>query len=108
MPGVGIVLLVLLAVVALFVIGALVVGLALKLLWWALIGLVIGALGRLVLPGKQQIGLLWTAGAGIAAALLGGILAHVFGLGGFLQFVLAVGLAAVLIAVIGGSRAARA
>ncbi len=63
---------VLLAVVALIVIGWLVVGLALKLLWWALIGLVIGALARLVLPGKQNLSILATAGAGVAAALLGG------------------------------------
>ncbi len=98
------VLLGLLALILLLLLGWLVVGLALKLLWWALIGLVIGALARLVLPGKQSIGLLWTAGAGIAAALLGGIVAHALDLGGFLQFVLAVALAAALIALLSGSR----
>ncbi|NGN68356.1 GlsB/YeaQ/YmgE family stress response membrane protein [Streptomyces sp. A7024] len=35
------------------------------------IGIVIGALGRLVLPGKQKIGILWTIVVGIVAALLG-------------------------------------
>jgi uncharacterized membrane protein YeaQ/YmgE (transglycosylase-associated protein family) len=99
-----VVLLILLGLVLLLVVGWLVVGLALKLIWWALVGLVIGALARLALPGKQSIGLLWTAGAGVAAALLGGIVAHALDLGGFLQFVLAIAFAAGLIALLGGSR----
>jgi uncharacterized membrane protein YeaQ/YmgE (transglycosylase-associated protein family) len=36
-----------------------------------LIGLVIGLLARLILPGRQRIGLLWTIGVGIVAALIG-------------------------------------
>jgi uncharacterized membrane protein YeaQ/YmgE (transglycosylase-associated protein family) len=98
------VLLIVLGLILLVVLGWIVVGFALKLLWWALIGLFIGALARLVLPGKQSIGLLWTVGAGVAAALLGGIVAHALDLGGFLQFVLAVALAAGLIALLGSSR----
>jgi uncharacterized membrane protein YeaQ/YmgE (transglycosylase-associated protein family) len=35
------------------------------------IGIVIGLLGRLALPGRQHIGVLWTLGVGIAAALVG-------------------------------------
>ncbi|MFG3256332.1 GlsB/YeaQ/YmgE family stress response membrane protein [Streptomyces sp. NPDC048172] len=35
------------------------------------IGLIIGALGRLVLPGRQRVGLLWTLLVGIVAALIG-------------------------------------
>jgi uncharacterized membrane protein YeaQ/YmgE (transglycosylase-associated protein family) len=101
-------LLVLLAVVALFVVGWIVVGLVFKLLWWALVGLAIGALARLILPGKQPVSVLATAGAGIAAALLGGIVAHALDLGGLLQFVIAVALAAGLIAALAGSRYARA
>ena len=92
----------LLAVILLLVLGWLIVGLALKLIWWALIGLVIGALARLVLPGQQRIGLLWTMGAGVAAALLGGIVAHALDLGDILQFVVAVALAAGLIALLSG------
>ena len=57
------------------------VGLALKLLWWALVGLVTGALARLILRGKQSIGLLATAAAGIAGALLGGNVGHALDLG---------------------------
>ena len=102
-----IILIVIVAVVALFVVGWLVVGLVFKLLWWALVGLAIGALARLILPGKQQISLLATAGAGIAAALLGGIVAHALDLGGVLQFVIAVAVAVGLIAALAGSRLAR-
>ncbi|CAM5602830.1 GlsB/YeaQ/YmgE family stress response membrane protein OS=Streptomyces alboniger OX=132473 GN=CP975_13630 PE=3 SV=1 [Streptomyces alboniger] len=35
------------------------------------IGIVIGILGRLVLPGRQRIGMLWTILVGIIAALIG-------------------------------------
>ncbi|APY89969.1 hypothetical protein DCW30_17475 [Streptomyces alfalfae] len=35
------------------------------------IGVVIGILGRLVLPGRQRIGVLWTILVGIIAALIG-------------------------------------
>ncbi|WP_329143105.1 GlsB/YeaQ/YmgE family stress response membrane protein [Streptomyces sp. NBC_01456] len=35
------------------------------------IGIVVGTLGRLVLPGRQRIGLLWTIAVGIVAAFVG-------------------------------------
>ena len=98
--------LVILAIVVLIVVGWAVVGLALKLLWWALLGLLIGALARLVLPGRQAIGWLATAGAGVAGALLGGIVADALDLGGLVQFVVAVAVAAALIAVLSGRRRA--
>jgi uncharacterized membrane protein YeaQ/YmgE (transglycosylase-associated protein family) len=66
-----------------------------ELLWLVIAGLVIGALGRLVLPGRQQIGLLATALVGIAASVLGGILADIFGAGWLIQFLVAVALAAI-------------
>jgi uncharacterized membrane protein YeaQ/YmgE (transglycosylase-associated protein family) len=103
-----VILLIAIAVIVLFALGIAVIGLTLKLLWWALIGLVIGALGRLVLPGSQPIGLLATAAAGVAASLLGGIVAHALGVGAVLQFVIAVGAAAVLIALFSGTRTHRA
>jgi uncharacterized membrane protein YeaQ/YmgE (transglycosylase-associated protein family) len=34
-------------------------------------GIIIGALGRLFLPGRQPIGFLWTMAAGIAGTLIG-------------------------------------
>ncbi|MHC3473076.1 GlsB/YeaQ/YmgE family stress response membrane protein [Streptomyces sp. 7R007] len=35
------------------------------------IGIVIGVLGRLVVPGRQRIGILWTIVIGIVAAFIG-------------------------------------
>ncbi|MFF7132413.1 MULTISPECIES: GlsB/YeaQ/YmgE family stress response membrane protein [unclassified Streptomyces] len=35
------------------------------------IGIVIGVLGRLVMPGRQRIGMLWTILIGIVAAFIG-------------------------------------
>jgi uncharacterized membrane protein YeaQ/YmgE (transglycosylase-associated protein family) len=41
---------------------------------WLLIGLVIGGLARLLVPGRQHIGLILTILIGIVAALVGGII----------------------------------
>ena len=84
------------------------IGLAFSLLWLALTGLVIGALGRLVLPGRQDISLLATALVGIAASLLGGILADIFDVGGIIQFLVAVALAAIGITVFASAEHSRA
>jgi uncharacterized membrane protein YeaQ/YmgE (transglycosylase-associated protein family) len=46
-----------------------------------LIGIVIGLLARLILPGRQHIGLLVTILLGVAGALIGGIVASAIGEG---------------------------
>ena len=94
------VLIVLAAIVVLFVVALLVVGLVIKLLRWAIIGLVLGLIARAILPGKQKIGFLWTAGSGIAAAFLGGVIAHGVGVGNVLQFVIAAIVAVVIVGVV--------
>jgi uncharacterized membrane protein YeaQ/YmgE (transglycosylase-associated protein family) len=43
-------------------------------------GIILGPLARLVLPGRQAIGIAWTIGAGIIGALVGGIVANGVGL----------------------------
>jgi uncharacterized membrane protein YeaQ/YmgE (transglycosylase-associated protein family) len=45
-----------------------------------LIGIVVGVLGRLVVPGKQNIGMLVTILVGIVAAFLGTVLARALGI----------------------------
>jgi len=45
------------------------------------IGIVIGVLGRLIVPGRQRVGILLTIGVGIVAALVGSALAAYFGVG---------------------------
>ncbi|MGD9482833.1 GlsB/YeaQ/YmgE family stress response membrane protein [Streptomyces sp. TRM70308] len=44
-----------------------------------LIGIVIGVLGRLALPGRQRIGVIWTILVGVLAALLGTAIAAAVG-----------------------------
>ncbi|MFS8105154.1 GlsB/YeaQ/YmgE family stress response membrane protein [Lentzea alba] len=46
-----------------------------------IVGLIIGALGRLILPGKQNIPIWLTILIGIAAALLGTFVANALGVG---------------------------
>jgi uncharacterized membrane protein YeaQ/YmgE (transglycosylase-associated protein family) len=46
-----------------------------------LVGLIIGALGRLVVPGKQRIPIWLTIVIGVVAALLGTFVANAFGVG---------------------------
>jgi uncharacterized membrane protein YeaQ/YmgE (transglycosylase-associated protein family) len=93
-----IVLVILLIVVLVLLLAGSLVGLAFSLLWLVLTGLIVGALGRLVLPGRQEIGLLATALVGVAASLLGGILADLFDVGWIIQLLVAILLAAVGIA----------
>jgi len=90
---VSVVVILIIVILALLLAGT-VIGLAWSLLWLAATGLVIGALGRLVLPGKQDISILMTVLIGIAASLLGGILANVFNVGWIIQFLVGVALAA--------------
>lgn len=45
-----------------------------------LIGIVVGALGRLVLPGKQPIGMLVTILVGIVSAFIGTAIARAMGI----------------------------
>lgn len=64
-------------------------------------GLIIGALARLIKPGKQNLGLLATLGLGLVGSLIGGTIAFLIGSGSIwelnvLGFVLAV-VAAVLL-----------
>ncbi|HKA26086.1 MAG TPA: hypothetical protein VKD88_01845, partial [Gaiellaceae bacterium] len=70
-------------------------------------GLIIGALGRLVLPGRQVIGLPATALVGIGASLLGGILADLADAGWIVKFLVAVVLAAIGITVFSSAEAGR-
>lgn len=70
-------------------------------------GLVIGALARLVKPGKQNLGILATLGLGLVGSLIGGLIASVLGTGSIwelnvLGFVLAVVAAVLLIGVAEG------
>ncbi len=101
------VVIVLLIVVLVLLLAGSLVGLAFNLLWLVATGLVIGALGRLVLPGRHEISVLATALVGVGASLLGGILASLFDVGWLIQFLVAVALAAAGIALFASSEQRR-
>jgi uncharacterized membrane protein YeaQ/YmgE (transglycosylase-associated protein family) len=44
------------------------------IVWYAITGIVIGALARLILPGKQSMGWILTMVIGVVAAIVGGLL----------------------------------
>ena len=92
---------VLLLVIVLLVGGA-ILGVALNLIWYLLVGLAVGALGRLLVPNTGGLGMLPTALYGVAGSLIGGMLAdEVFGWGLIGSLVLSVAIAAVLVAALG-------
>jgi uncharacterized membrane protein YeaQ/YmgE (transglycosylase-associated protein family) len=52
-----------------------------QILGLIIIGIIIGVIARLVLPGRQKIGALMTVLLGIGGALVGGIIASLIGTG---------------------------
>ncbi len=72
---------------------------------WIFWGLFVGAIARLLLPGRQAIGILWTIGLGIAGSIVGGFFAtEVIDIADsdefdFGSFLIAVGAAVLLLAI---------
>jgi len=56
------------------------------ILSWILIGLVVGLLARLLMPGKDKMGIIITILLGIAGAFLGGWIGSMLGMGTFSGF----------------------
>ncbi|MCX6463641.1 MAG: hypothetical protein NTW05_08620 [Pseudonocardiales bacterium] len=76
-------------------------------------GLVIGALARLIKPGKQRLSILATLLLGLAGSVIGGVIANLLGTGDIFElnvlgFVVAVIAAVALIGVAEGLSARRA
>ncbi|MFE9643424.1 GlsB/YeaQ/YmgE family stress response membrane protein [Streptomyces sp. NPDC006365] len=76
------------------------------------IGIIIGVLGRLVVPGRQRIGILWTILVGIGAALVGSGIASAFDVADtegvdWIEWLIQIGLAAVGVAALDRSKARR-
>ena len=46
-------------------------------LWWLIIGLIAGGLARLLIPGKQPMGVLMTMILGLVGSLVGGLISTV-------------------------------
>lgn len=76
-------------------------------------GLVIGALARLIKPGRQNLGILMTLLLGLAGSVIGGLVANLLGTGdifelNLLGFIVALIAAVVLIGVAEGLAGSRA
>jgi uncharacterized membrane protein YeaQ/YmgE (transglycosylase-associated protein family) len=77
-----------------------------------IIGLIIGALGRLVVPGRQNIKIWLTLLIGVAAALLGTVIAGLIGVDDttgldWIELALQIALAAGGVALVAGSQRRR-
>lgn len=77
-----------------------------------IIGIVIGVLGRLVVPGRQHVGVLLTIVVGIIAALVGSALASAIGVADtngvdWIEWLIQIALAGVGIAALDRTRVAR-
>jgi uncharacterized membrane protein YeaQ/YmgE (transglycosylase-associated protein family) len=63
-----------------------------------IIGLIIGALARLVVPGANPIGLVMTLLLGVVGAVVGGLIANAAGIESLIvQYLIALAIAAVLV-----------
>lgn len=60
------------------------------ILGWILTGLIVGALGRLAIPGPNPMSIGKTILIGIGGAFAGGFVGYILGLGPFGSYVLAV------------------
>jgi uncharacterized membrane protein YeaQ/YmgE (transglycosylase-associated protein family) len=77
--------------------GVIAAGLGILILYWALSGLIVGALARWALPGPDPMGWLPTIGFGIAGSFLGGIVGRLVHLPSWAGLLLSVAGAALLI-----------
>jgi uncharacterized membrane protein YeaQ/YmgE (transglycosylase-associated protein family) len=74
----------------------------LSILWLLIIGLIIGAIGRFVVPGRNPMPWWLTMLLGVVGAIVGGIF-----FSGILKYILAVVIAAVLVVVVGNFQGRR-
>jgi uncharacterized membrane protein YeaQ/YmgE (transglycosylase-associated protein family) len=50
----------------------------LHLLWMFIIGIIVGAIARFIMPGAENMGILMTGVLGIAGSIVGGFIARIF------------------------------
>jgi uncharacterized membrane protein YeaQ/YmgE (transglycosylase-associated protein family) len=74
-----------------------------EIIWLIIVGLIVGALGRFVNPGRDPMGLLLTMAIGVASVLI----VYELIIDGTIGFIIAVIVAAILVTIVGriwGSR----
>src|SRR6059058_99507 len=89
--------------------GAIVIGVIISAI---IVGLIVGALGRLVVPGRQNLSIWVTIAIGIVAALIGGVIASALHVGNtpgidWIKLIIQVALAAVGVALVSGGARSR-
>jgi len=76
-------------------------------IWFIIVGALVGALGRLIHPGRDPMGWLLTIGIGIVSMIIAAAIS-----GGWLAFIIGVIVAVILVALVGrfagGNRGAAA
>ncbi|HLL65568.1 MAG TPA: GlsB/YeaQ/YmgE family stress response membrane protein [Micromonosporaceae bacterium] len=77
-----------------------------------IVGAIVGVIGRLIVPGRQNISIWLTIGVGIVAALIGTFIANALNVGntpGFdwIKFIIQVVLAAIGVAIVAGAGSRR-
>jgi uncharacterized membrane protein YeaQ/YmgE (transglycosylase-associated protein family) len=63
--------------------------------WLIIVGLIVGALGRLLHPGKDALGWILTLALGVVSLIIAGLIFS----NGVLQFIIGIIIAAVLLAI---------
>ncbi|MEP7334874.1 MAG: hypothetical protein ABI717_03745 [Actinomycetota bacterium] len=74
-----------------------------EIIWLIIVGLIVGALGRFVNPGRDSMGLLLTMAIGVASVLI----VYKLLIDGVIGFIIAVIVAAVLVTIVGRMWGAR-
>jgi uncharacterized membrane protein YeaQ/YmgE (transglycosylase-associated protein family) len=65
-------------------------------IWFLIVGAVVGALGRLIHPGSDPMGLLLTVAIGVVSMLIAALISS-----GWLAFIIGVIVAVILVALVG-------
>jgi uncharacterized membrane protein YeaQ/YmgE (transglycosylase-associated protein family) len=91
---------ILLVIVAILVFGGAIFAVGWFVLWYVLVGLVIGGLARLLVRGTTGMSVGVTILAGLVGAIAGGWIADALDLGDILQLIVAVLVAAALIGLV--------
>ena len=63
-------------------------------------GLVVGAVARLIKPGRQNLSILMTLLLGVVGSLIGGVVANLLGTGGFFELNILGSIVAIVAAVL--------
>lgn len=63
-------------------------------------GLIVGALARLIKPGRQNLSMLATLGLGVVGSIIGGVVASLLGTGGIMELNIIGAVVAIIAAVL--------